>query len=66
MIASPCIDVCRMDPTTGWCQGCYRTLAEIAAWSSAGDLEKQRILAAVAGRRLSFTPVLESITKDRH
>ena len=51
MIASPCIDVCKMDEASGLCQGCYRTLDEIAAWAGAGDPEKILILAAVAQRR---------------
>ena len=28
---SPCINVCNIGPQ-GWCQGCYRTLNEIAGW----------------------------------
>lgn len=52
MIASPCIDVCRMDEATGLCEGCYRSIAEIAAWAAADDPEKSLILAAVAQRRL--------------
>ncbi len=49
-IESPCIDVCRMNPDTGHCDGCWRTLEEIIAWSRADDKEKRRILAAVAER----------------
>lgn len=30
--ASPCTRVCRIDPRTGWCEGCRRTLQEIADW----------------------------------
>lgn len=26
---SPCIDVCRFDLPTGWCEGCGRTRGEI-------------------------------------
>ena len=37
MIASPCIDVCKIDEASGLCLGCWRTLAEIAAWGGAGD-----------------------------
>jgi hypothetical protein len=33
-VLSPCISVCRMDAATGWCEGCFRTLDEIAAWST--------------------------------
>ena len=51
MIASPCIDVCKIDEASGLCQGCARTLAEIGAWGAAGDDERLRILAAVARRR---------------
>jgi len=51
VIASPCIDVCKIDETGGLCLGCWRTLAEIAAWGGAGDDERLRILAAVARRR---------------
>ena len=33
-VLSPCISVCRMDAASGWCEGCLRTLDEIAAWST--------------------------------
>ena len=56
MIASPCIDVCKMDEASGLCQGCYRNVAEIAAWSGASDPEKTLILAAVAQRRVLLDP----------
>jgi len=32
MLPSPCISVCRMDAASGLCEGCMRTLDEIAAW----------------------------------
>jgi predicted Fe-S protein YdhL (DUF1289 family) len=51
MIASPCINVCRMDEASGLCEGCYRSIQEIAAWAAADDQEKSLILAAVAQRR---------------
>ena len=50
-VASPCINVCRMSPDMGWCEGCQRTLDEIAHWSRATDDERRAILATVAGRR---------------
>ncbi len=28
-IESPCIGVCSMNETTGFCHGCYRTIEEI-------------------------------------
>ena len=32
-VPSPCQSVCIMHPGTGWCEGCLRTIDEIAAWS---------------------------------
>lgn len=51
MIPSPCINICKMDAGTGLCQGCQRTLDEIAAWSRLGDAQKLQILDLVAARR---------------
>ncbi len=50
-VASPCVNICRMNPVTGWCEGCARTLDEIAAWSSLGDDAQRRVLAALPARR---------------
>jgi uncharacterized protein len=50
-VPSPCIKLCVVDPATGLCRGCRRTLAEIAAWPSLGDEAKRKILARVAARR---------------
>ena len=49
-VASPCINVCRMNPDTGLCEGCLRTLAEIAAWSGMSADEKRAVLAGLAAR----------------
>lgn len=48
-VPSPCIDVCRIK--RGVCRGCLRTLDEIAAWSTASDADKRRILARLPSRR---------------
>jgi predicted Fe-S protein YdhL (DUF1289 family) len=53
-IASPCINVCKMEE--GLCIGCLRTLEEIAGWASAGDDDRRAILAAVAQRRTGPGP----------
>ncbi len=42
-IPSPCISVCQMNARADWCEGCFRTRAEIAQWSSADDSEKRQI-----------------------
>ncbi|MDY0014305.1 MAG: DUF1289 domain-containing protein [Rhodocyclaceae bacterium] len=58
MTPSPCIQICRIDPGTGWCEGCYRTIAEITAWSAAPEAQRQAILARVAERSGSDTLAL--------
>lgn len=50
-VPSPCIDVCRMDPRSGWCVGCLRTLEEIAGWAGLDDDAKRAVLARLAERR---------------
>lgn len=51
MVPSPCINVCKMDERSGLCQGCLRTLDEIAGWGRADDATRLNILAIVAKRR---------------
>ncbi|TSE29802.1 DUF1289 domain-containing protein [Tepidimonas charontis] len=50
-VPSPCVGVCRIDPATGWCAGCWRTLDEIAAWGGSDDATRLRIWAAVEARQ---------------
>ena len=50
-VASPCTNVCKLDPRTGWCEGCRRTLDEIAAWSTMTDAEKRAVWAQLKQRR---------------
>jgi predicted Fe-S protein YdhL (DUF1289 family) len=42
-VPSPCINVCVMNPQTGWCEGCTRTIDEIAQWGSATDEARRMI-----------------------
>lgn len=48
---SPCNGVCRIDPASGWCLGCARTLGEIADWPMLSIREKEAVLRALAERR---------------
>jgi len=49
-VASPCINVCSIDETTGLCAGCLRSLDEIAAWSVLTDEERRAVWEAIAKR----------------
>jgi predicted Fe-S protein YdhL (DUF1289 family) len=50
-VASPCIEVCRLSPDTGYCDGCRRTIAEIAGWSGYSDDEKRAVLEQLPRRK---------------
>lgn len=50
-IPSPCTQVCRIDEASGWCEGCGRTLAEIAAWGEMSEAQKASVWASLAARR---------------
>lgn len=58
-LPSPCIDVCRMDKASGLCEGCLRTLDEIAEWAAASEEQQRHILAAIAQRRAASLPPLK-------
>jgi predicted Fe-S protein YdhL (DUF1289 family) len=49
---SPCRNVCVIDPDTGLCHGCKRTLTEIASWGSLTAAERRRIMHELPARRV--------------
>lgn len=49
-VPSPCINVCRIEPSSGLCTGCLRTLEEIAAWSRLDEAGKREVWAALPAR----------------
>ncbi len=48
---SPCIGVCRLDSQTGWCEGCLRTIDEIAAWGALDGRARRDIWKKLPARR---------------
>ncbi len=50
-VTSPCINICQIDAATGYCEGCLRTLDEIAGWSAYDDETRLWVLEAVDDRR---------------
>lgn len=51
MIASPCVDLCRLDGRTGICTGCLRTAEEIRRWRKMTDHQRRRIMDEMRQRR---------------
>ena len=54
-VPSPCTSICRMSPATGLCEGCFRTIDEIAAWSRMDDDEKRAVWVQLDMRRTADT-----------
>ena len=50
-VPSPCINVCRMDAASGWCEGCLRTIDEIVAWGGMADDDKRAVWRQLEQRR---------------
>lgn len=55
-VPSPCVAICRMDESTGWCVGCQRTIDEIASWSLFDDEEKRQVWRLIEERRAALRP----------
>jgi uncharacterized protein len=53
-VPSPCINICRMDDATGWCDGCLRTIDEIANWSLYDETTKRAIWEELDARHASL------------
>ena len=49
-VPSPCISVCRMTPDRSHCEGCFRTIDEIRAWSKSDASQRLVIWNALLER----------------
>ena len=52
MIESPCTGLCKLNPKSGLCKGCNRTVEEIIGWISCSDIDKKKILLKTNNRRI--------------
>ena len=50
-VPSPCVNVCRMNAASGLCEGCARTIDEIATWAALDDDAKRAVWARILLRR---------------
>ena len=50
-VQSPCIGVCSIDEATGFCNGCYRTIAEIRSWWDMSPAEQKSLLTVLEDRQ---------------
>jgi len=54
-IVSPCIGVCAINDSNGFCQGCYRTVEEIREWWNMTDEDREKVMGALDKRLLDNT-----------
>jgi predicted Fe-S protein YdhL (DUF1289 family) len=47
---TPCVGICTLD-RDGYCEGCWRTVDEIARWASLDEHERERIMRDVLPQR---------------
>ena len=50
-VPSPCTEVCKIEPGSGWCEGCLRTIDEIAAWGALDDDARREVWKRLPERR---------------
>jgi hypothetical protein len=53
VIESPCNRVCTLDPASGLCLGCGRSIDEITRWTQMTDAERARVAAELSGRSVT-------------
>ncbi|MGJ7537886.1 MULTISPECIES: DUF1289 domain-containing protein [unclassified Variovorax] len=65
-VPSPCSSVCRMDRLSGFCEGCLRTIPEIAGWSKMEDETRRHVWRAIELRAKAGIWRAPADTGDRH
>ena len=55
-VLSPCVGICRIHPQSRLCEGCGRSLVEIAEWPAWSDERRRAVLARLARRNPSAQP----------
>ena len=55
-VLSPCVGICRIHPQSRLCEGCGRSLVEIAEWPAWSDERRRAVLARLARRNSSAQP----------
>ncbi len=50
VIETPCVNICRIDRKHRWCEGCGRTVQEIARWGETDDADRRAVMAELPAR----------------
>lgn len=49
-VETPCINICRIDPSSRLCRGCGRSIDEIAGWIDLTATQRAQIMAELPAR----------------
>ena len=49
-VASPCVSICNINDDSGLCEGCFRTLDEIAVWAQMDNAAKREVWRRITQR----------------
>jgi predicted Fe-S protein YdhL (DUF1289 family) len=55
-VPSPCVSICDLDETSGYCKGCWRTIDEVASWLYYSDDEKAQVIDKLEQRKQQIQP----------
>lgn len=50
-IESPCVSICRIEPASRLCIGCWRSIEEITNWARMSPGERHTVMADLPGRK---------------
>ena len=54
-VESPCVSICTINDDSGLCDGCFRTLDEIAVWSQLDNAAKREVWRRIEQRAAPST-----------
>jgi predicted Fe-S protein YdhL (DUF1289 family) len=49
-VPSPCVSICVVNPNTGLCEGCLRTLNEVATWGQLPSAKQREVWQLIQAR----------------
>ncbi len=61
MPSSPCVKICEIDPQSGFCTGCLRSMEEIVSWSQYSETQRAYIMQTILPEREKTHPHLKSL-----
>ena len=64
-IQTPCNKICTVEPITGLCRGCGRTLGEIAQWTALTDAARARVMAELPQRLARLNGSVVALTNPQ-